>query len=70
VIDAVRLIKLALNNGVAGQLDGPSSYLMKSPHNQRPDADARRMTEEFITAHTRRPAGGRAQELAADSTAD
>ena len=43
VIDAVRLIKLALNNGVAGQLDGPSSYLMKSPHNQRPDADARRV---------------------------
>ena len=33
VIDAVRLIKLALNNGIAGQLDGPSSYLMKSPHN-------------------------------------
>ena len=32
VIDAVRLIKLALNNGIAGQLDGPSSYLMKSPH--------------------------------------
>ncbi len=31
VIDAVRIIKLALNNGIAGQLDGPSSYLMKSP---------------------------------------
>ena len=31
VIDAVRLIKLALNNGISGQLDGPSSYLMKSP---------------------------------------
>ena len=38
VIDAVRLIKLALNNGIAGQLDGPSCYLMKSPHTQRPDA--------------------------------
>ena len=37
VIDAVRCCKLALNHGVAGQLDGPSSYLMKSPHNQRPD---------------------------------
>ena len=56
VIDAVRLIKLALNNGIAGQLDGPSSYLMKSPHNQRPDADARRLTEEFIAAHARKPA--------------
>ena len=41
VIDAVRLIKLALNNGIAGQLDGPSSYLMKSPHTQRPDDEAR-----------------------------
>ena len=35
VIDAVRLIKLALNDGLSGQLDGPSSYLMKSPMNQR-----------------------------------
>src|SRR5829696_4925836 len=34
VTDAVRCCKLALNHGVAGQLDGPSSYLMKSPHNQ------------------------------------
>jgi myo-inositol-1-phosphate synthase len=48
VIDAVRLLKLALNHGVAGQLDGPSSYLMKSPHTQRPDADARELTEAFI----------------------
>ncbi len=53
VIDAVRMIKLALNNGIAGQLDGPSSYLMKSPHTQRPDADARDHTEEFIAANTR-----------------
>ncbi len=48
VIDAVRTIKLALNNGVSGQLDGPSSYLMKSPHNQRPDSEARELTEAFI----------------------
>ena len=41
VIDAVRCCKLALNHGVGGQLDGPSSYLMKSPHNQRPDDEAR-----------------------------
>jgi myo-inositol-1-phosphate synthase len=53
VIDAVRLIKLALNNGIAGQLDGPSSYLMKSPHNQRPDDEAREQTEEFIAANAR-----------------
>src|SRR6184192_905100 len=37
VIDAVRLAKLALNNGVAGALEGPSSYLMKSPPKQVPD---------------------------------
>ncbi|MFL5054591.1 MAG: inositol-3-phosphate synthase, partial [Microvirga sp.] len=30
VIDAVRLAKLALNNGISGALEGPSSYLMKS----------------------------------------
>src|SRR6187200_2490688 len=53
VIDAVRLIKLALNNGIAGQLDGPSSYLMKSPHSQRPDDEAREQTEEFIAANAR-----------------
>jgi len=53
VIDAVRILKLALNNGIAGQLDGPSSYLMKSPQNQRPDDEARVMTEEFIAKNAR-----------------
>jgi myo-inositol-1-phosphate synthase len=53
VIDAVRIVKLALNHGIAGQLDGPSSYLMKSPHNQRPDSIAREMTEEFIAEYAR-----------------
>jgi myo-inositol-1-phosphate synthase len=54
VIDAVRCCKLALNNGVGGQLDGPSSYLMKSPHNQRPDNLAREETEKFIAKYPRR----------------
>ena len=53
VIDAVRCCKLALNNGVGGQLDGPSSYLMKSPHKQRPDDQARVDTEEFIAKYAR-----------------
>jgi len=57
VIDAVRLIKLALNNGVAGQLDGPSSYLMKSPHTQRPDDEARAHTEDFIAKYARTTSG-------------
>jgi myo-inositol-1-phosphate synthase len=55
VTDAVRLCKLALNNGIAGQLDGPSSYLMKSPHNQRPDDEARKATEDFIAKYARKP---------------
>ena len=70
VIDAVRMIKLALNDGLAGQLDGPSSYLMKSPHNQRPDPDARELTDDFIAAHARKPAADRAKELAAEAKAD
>jgi myo-inositol-1-phosphate synthase len=53
VIDAVRIVKLAIDNGIAGQLDGPSSYLMKSPHTQRPDDEAREKTEEFIAANAR-----------------
>jgi myo-inositol-1-phosphate synthase len=55
VIDAVRCCKLALNNGISGQLDGPSSYLMKSPMHQRPDAEAREATEAFIKRHARKP---------------
>ena len=55
VIDAVRCCKLALNNGLAGELDGPSSYLMKSPMHQRPDDEARAMTEEFIRTYARKP---------------
>src|SRR5438445_10506409 len=53
VIDAARICKLALNHGIAGQLDGPSSYLMKSPMHQRPDDEARELTEKFIAKHTR-----------------
>ena len=55
VIDAVRCCKLALNHGICGQLDGPSSYLMKSPHRQRPDHIARADTEAFIERYTRNP---------------
>jgi myo-inositol-1-phosphate synthase len=56
VIDAVRCCKLALNNGVTGQLDGPSSYLMKSPMHQRPDSEARELTEAFIKKYSRKQA--------------
>jgi myo-inositol-1-phosphate synthase len=75
VIDAVRLCKLALNHGVAGQLDGPSSYLMKSPKNQRPDDTAREDTEKFIAKYAgkrgpgSKPKGRRAPAKTARRTA-
>jgi myo-inositol-1-phosphate synthase len=53
VIDAVRLAKLALNNGIAGALEGPSSYLMKSPPKQVPDDEAYEATESFIRENAR-----------------
>jgi myo-inositol-1-phosphate synthase len=56
VIDAVRCCKLALNEGIGGQIDGPSSYLMKSPMHQRPDDEAREMTDAFIAEHAIKPA--------------
>ena len=49
VIDAVRMAKLALNNGISGALEAPSSYLMKSPPVQIVDSEAHDNTERFIT---------------------
>jgi myo-inositol-1-phosphate synthase len=48
VIDAVRCCKLALDRKIAGGLEAPSSYFMKSPPQQYTDAVAHRLTEEFI----------------------
>jgi myo-inositol-1-phosphate synthase len=56
VIDAVRMAKLALNNGVAGALEGPSSYLMKSPPKQIVDDEAYEATEQFIAQNARQSA--------------
>jgi myo-inositol-1-phosphate synthase len=56
VIDAVRIAKLALNNGIAGALEGPSSYLMKSPPRQIVDDEAAEQSEEFIRRYRRAPA--------------
>lgn len=52
VIDAIRLAKLALNNGIGGPLVGPSSYLMKSPPQQFTDGEAHQKVEEFISTNT------------------
>jgi myo-inositol-1-phosphate synthase len=48
VIDAVRMVKLAMDRGISGTLEGPSAYLMKSPPVQYHDDIAREMTEAFI----------------------
>jgi myo-inositol-1-phosphate synthase len=48
VIDAVRCVKLALDRGIGGALEGPSAYLMKSPPVQFSDEQARNLVEEFI----------------------
>jgi myo-inositol-1-phosphate synthase len=53
VIDAVRLAKLALNNGISGALEAPSSYLMKSPPKQIRDDESRELVERFITQNTK-----------------
>jgi myo-inositol-1-phosphate synthase len=68
VTDAVRCCKLALNHGVGGQLDGPSSYLMKSPMHQRPDDQARLDTEQFIAEHARTEKAARVARKGADKT--
>jgi len=48
VIDALRCAKIAMDRGVGGALDGPSSYFMKSPPAQYTDEEARVRTEAFI----------------------
>ncbi len=56
VIDAVRLAKLALDNGVSGALEGPSAYLMKSPPKQIQDDEAHDLVEDFIRRNARETA--------------
>jgi len=57
VIDAVRCIKLALDRGIGGALEGPSSYFMKSPPVQYSDSEAKGLVEEFIDAGKAGPNG-------------
>jgi myo-inositol-1-phosphate synthase len=62
VIDAVRLAKLALNNGISGALEAPSAYLMKSPPKQIRDDEAHEQIERFIVknAHSAKKAATKA----------
>ncbi len=48
VIDAVRCCKLAMDNGIAGEIIEPSAYFMKSPPKQFTDSKAKEMVERFI----------------------
>ena len=50
VIDAIRCCKLALNNGLKGELGAPSAYFMKSPPVQYTDDEAHKMVEDYIKA--------------------
>jgi len=54
VIDAVRLCKIALDNGLSGPLEWPSAYLMKSPPVQHRDELAREEVEAFIRKYGRK----------------
>jgi myo-inositol-1-phosphate synthase len=53
VIDAIRCCKIARDRGISGPLIGPSSYFMKSPPVQYTDAEARRLTEEYISGNSK-----------------
>ena len=48
IIDAVRCAKLALDRGIGGPLNVPSSYFMKSPPVQYTDDEAHQLVQQFI----------------------
>ena len=48
IIDAVRCAKIALDRGLKGSIEAPSSYFFKSPPIQPNDEIARSMVEAFI----------------------
>jgi myo-inositol-1-phosphate synthase len=50
-IDAIRSCKMALDAGLAGPLEGPAAYFMKTPPVQYSDAEAHEMVESFIAKY-------------------
>ena len=54
IIDAVRLIKIALDRKIAGPILSASAYFMKHPPQQFTDEKAREMIEEFIAGKRER----------------
>ncbi|MBC7633019.1 MAG: inositol-3-phosphate synthase, partial [Flavobacterium sp.] len=54
IIDAIRAAKIAKDRGIGGALLSASSYLMKSPPEQRPDDLGRDMLEKYISGELER----------------
>jgi len=54
MIDAIRMMKIALDRGVGGRLISPSSYFMKHPPFQFSDAEAKKKVEQFIDGEVER----------------
>jgi myo-inositol-1-phosphate synthase len=48
VIDAIRCAKIALDRGLKGAVEAPSSYFMKTPPKQFTDNEAHQRLEDFI----------------------
>ena len=48
IIDAIRCAKIGLDRGLAGPLEAPSAYFMKSPPIQYSDDIARQKVIEFV----------------------
>jgi myo-inositol-1-phosphate synthase len=59
---------LALDRGISGALEGPSSYFMKSPPVQYSDNEARQLVEEFIRGD-KAGKNGRVKRVARTKTA-
>ena len=54
IIDAIRAAKIAKDRGISGALLSASSYLMKSPPEQREDSEGRSRLEAFIRGEEER----------------
>ncbi|VXC51114.1 inositol-3-phosphate synthase [Aeromicrobium sp. 9AM] len=54
IIDAIRAAKIAKDRNIGGALLSASSYLMKSPPEQRPDDLGREMLEKYIAGEVER----------------
>jgi myo-inositol-1-phosphate synthase len=61
VIDAIRCLKLALNNGISGAIFGPAAFFMKTPPKQYTDTEAKELTEKFIAKYGKKVSPARSK---------